>query len=167
MKKVYLSGIHGKNKFCLVDNDDFDRVSIYSWSFHPISGYAQRSYKKNKRSVTQSMHRFIMNETSKFQIDHINNNKLDNRKSNLRRCTASQNLQNRKGSKGKSKYKGVYHCKNAKRVKKYQAYITKNKKRKTIGWFLTEEEAAKAYNLYAKKKFKQFASLNRVKENQP
>lgn len=156
--------MHGKNKCAIVDDDDFSRLSKYSWSFHPITGYPQRSYKHKKKSKTQFLHRLVLKDISYQHIDHINGNKLDNRKSNLRPCTASQNHQNIKKCKGKSGYKGVYFHENANRNKRYQAYITLNYKRKTLGWFYTAEEAALAYNAAAKEMFKEFASFNNVQK---
>lgn len=164
MKKIYLSGKHGDGKYAVVDNEDYERLSKYSWSFHPITGYPQRSYKHKKKTKTQFLHKLVLNNTNSQHIDHINGKKLDNRKSNLRPCTASQNHQNIKKCKGKSGYKGVYYHENANRNKKYQAYITLNYKRKTLGWFYTAEEAAIAYNTAAKKMFKEFASINNVQK---
>ena len=42
MKKVYLTGKNGKGKYAVIDNEDYEKVSLYKWYFHP-QGYAIRS----------------------------------------------------------------------------------------------------------------------------
>lgn len=80
------------------------------------------------------------------QIDHINGEKSDNRIDNLRLCTISQNMQNREYSK--SGMRGaVFH----KSTGKWQASL-----RVHLGTFATQEEAANAYELAAKKLHQEF-----------
>ena len=89
-------------------------------------------------------------------IDHINGDPLDNRVINLRASSHKQNMQNRKKhSNGKSKYKGVSWSKAS---GKWQAQIQK----RHIGLFLTQEEAAEAYNKEATKVFGLYSRLNTV-----
>jgi hypothetical protein len=78
-----------------------------------------------------------------FYIDHINGNKTDNRLSNLRLATNKQNQENRPApSNNSSGYRGVtWH----KSYKKWMARICHNKKRETLGFFDSPEEAYKAY----------------------
>lgn len=54
------------------------------------------------------MHRLILMAPDSFTVDHINHDTLDNRRENLRLASQSEQNQNRKITKGKSKYKGVY-----------------------------------------------------------
>jgi len=106
------------------------------------------------------MHRVIINAPRHLLVDHINHNGLDNRKANLRTATIAQNNVNRASYKTKnspSKYKGVYW---SKRDKKWQVQICHNNKRKHIGQFDNEIQAAKAYDEAAKKYHKEFAVLN-------
>ena len=86
-------------------------------------------------------------------IDHIDGNKANNRLSNLRLATCSQNTCNQKKSKRKttSQYKGVYR-----RGNRWGAYC--NNKR--IGSFSTEAEAAIAYNTKAVELYGEYACLN-------
>ncbi len=106
------------------------------------------------------MHRFIMNAKKDQMIDHINRNTLDNRKTNLRFCSSTENHANQTiRSDNKSGYKGVvWH----KRIKKWQAGITLKRKRMHIGYFIEKLEAAKAYNNKATQLFGEFAKLNHV-----
>ena len=78
--------------------------------------------------------------------DHIDGNPLNNQRDNLRICSSRENNQNHRHKSAtrnySSKYPGVYWHK---RAEKWMAYIKINKKRKHLGLFLIEEEAAKAY----------------------
>jgi len=80
------------NKVCLVDDDDFVKVSSYNWK--ESRGYA---YTNIKDIGIVMMHRMIMGlqRGDGLEVDHIHHNKLDNRKSQLRICTPLQNSQNR------------------------------------------------------------------------
>jgi hypothetical protein len=85
-----------QGKFALVDNEDYQRVRQFKWHFHS-GGYAARCFRIWKdngepANRTQLMHRLILPDAN--MIDHINRNKLDNRKCNLRETTKSINGHN-------------------------------------------------------------------------
>jgi hypothetical protein len=103
------------------------------------------------------MHRLIMGAEPGQEIDHINGNGLDNRKENLRVATRKENQQNRHITWGNSTYKGVYW---EKQKNKWRARIFVSGKCVHLGFFLTEKEAAVAYNQGAIKYFGSFACLN-------
>ena len=105
------------------------------------------------------MHRIIMNPPPHLYIDHINHNTLDNRKTNLRFATPAQNTRNARYPKKNtsSKYRGVWFNK---QTKKWRSQISINRKRKQIGYFKNEIDAAKAYDQAAKKYYQDFAVLN-------
>lgn len=149
MKKIPL---FNSKLFALVDDNDFKRVSKYRWGLHS-NGYV-RAY-KGRNCIY--LHRFIMKAKSGQTIDHINRNKRDCQKKNLRFCTQSQNNANKPGPGGTSKYKGVNW--DASRGK-YLARIGLNGKGKNLGRFDNEVDAAKAYNEAALKYFGEFALLN-------
>ena len=90
-------------------------------------------------------------------IDHINRDGSDNRIENLRVVTATQNTHNRRGRIGHSIHKGVtfhvYH-------NKWMVAITANGATRHVGYFLSEIEAAKAYDVAAKELHGTFAVLN-------
>lgn len=142
MKKIKLHGKHGMGRYTLVDNEDYERVRQRAASWTVTSnGYV------NCGLIL--LHSFIMETPKGFDIDHKNHNKLDNRRSNLRIVTRSQNNWN--GSKkktSKSGYKGVRFYP---RLNKWQARIWKDWKEYHLGYFTTAEEAAMAYNKAAKK----------------
>lgn len=142
-----------KGKFAIVDRDDYEELSQHKWYFHS-KGYAVRDTggRKNRHSIM--MHQEVMN--SKW-IDHINRNKLDNRKSNLRKATPSQNQANHpKRMNNTSGYIGVSETPQ----QRFHAYIENNYKRINIGYFRTAKEAAIARDIVAKKLHGDYASLN-------
>jgi hypothetical protein len=150
-----------KGQVAIVDDEDYETLSKYKWL---LSGgkYAQHFWWDKEEKVYKNvmMHRLILNAPDDMYVDHINGNKLDNRKSNLRLATKLQNNINVPKYKGKtSKYKGVSW--NSKR-KRWVSAITINRKQKHIGYFLNEGDAALAYNKYAKTFFGEFAQLNIV-----
>lgn len=89
------------------------------------------------------LHRFLLNAPEGIQVDHINHNTLDNRRSNLRLCTPAQNSQNRKGAyrNSKSGIRGVsWYAPSG----KWRATIMVNYKQISLGYYDNIEEAAKA-----------------------
>lgn len=147
----------------LVDLEDFDSLKTHKW-YLDHKGYAVRHEKKdeycNRARKIIKMHRFIMRSKDGESIDHINRNPLDNRKSNLRTATNSQNQANSRLLKSNTTgYRGVikYNQKKA-----WGAQINIQGKRIFKGMFNTKEEAALKYNELAKKYFGEFANLNIV-----
>ena len=170
MKKIFLSGIKGKNKFVLVDDDDFKRLSKFKWNLvcgRPDNCYAARSLyfgggRKKRKYKLILMHKQIIDTPKGMNADHINRNTLDNRKENLRVSTYSQNKINQKMRRDNSSgYRVVYFTKENLN-KCWRAVITKERKVINIGSFSTKIEAAIAYNEFAIKYHGKFAQLNKV-----
>ncbi|MCR5488375.1 MAG: HNH endonuclease [Lachnospiraceae bacterium] len=142
MKEIKISQGH----VALVDDEDYERLSQYSWQWDEHgAGYAGRHIRRNGKCVHIIMHREIMNAPEGVQIDHINGNGLDNRKSNLRFANVQKNSFNRKkpAVKCTSVFKGVLQRKG---VDYWLARIKYNDKHVELGRFRTQEEAAAAYN---------------------
>jgi len=161
MRKIKLYGRRGKDCFSLVDDEDFERVNKYKW-FISKSGYIRRNITVNRKASGQYIHRFIMIPPVGKHIDHINHDRLDNRKDNLRLVTNAQNSKNRKISgRNTSGYKGVYYHNRPLR-KRWHAQIYADGKNMFLGYFVTKEEAAFAYNEAAIKYHGEFSNLNRL-----
>ena len=158
MKKIKL---FGKNdKYALVDDEDFEELNKYNWYFTK-SGYAERTPRKEKKREKIWMHRLVNKTLDGVHTDHINRNKLDNRKCNLRSCTKRENLLNRDKYKNcLSKYKGVTITYS--NIFPFMSQISSNNKTIYLGRFKTELEAAIAYNEAAKKYHLNFACLNKI-----
>lgn len=111
MIEVPLNKKKFKGVYTLVDDADYVFLSRWNWSLM-CSGYVFRKGKKSEGCLyrkTIYMHRQILGITdSKVLCDHINHNKLDNRRCNLRVCTSTQNQSNRILNRTSlSGYKGV------------------------------------------------------------
>lgn len=147
-----------QGKYAIVDNEDFTKLSKYSWHYN--KGYARCAISQDGKQKIERMHSFLMKTPKGMDTDHINGNKLDNRKSNLRICTRSQNKINQGLSRNNtSGFIGVHWHRP---LKKWRAQISILNKKKHIGVFKTKEEAAKAYNDVAYKNFGEFARLNSI-----
>lgn len=145
-----------ENQVLRVDDADAHLLSVCKWYLNKNNGYAYGhpiSYKK-----TSTFHRFLLGGKPGLEIDHINGDRLDNRRSNLRFSSRSENARNSKPHKGSlSKFKGVSIL-----CGKWFAQIYLNKKNVYLGSFKSEKDAALAYNKKAKEEFGEFAYLNNI-----
>lgn len=131
----------------LIDNEDYLKVNKYSWWSKP-QGYIYTQTGTGYERKTIYLHRFIMNVSKNKEIDHINHNKIDNRKSNLRICTRSQNNMNKPGIRGVAKYKG-----------KWRARIKLNRKEIHIGIYNKYIDALNARKKKELVLFKEFSNV--------
>jgi len=136
----------------IVDTEDYDKIVGERW--HLCRGYAVTG------SNGDYLHRRIFNKIADgYQVDHIDMDRLNNRRSNLRLVTIMQNSYNQKIAKNNtSGFKGVFWNK---RINKYVSQIQYNKTHLIIGSFETKIEACNAYNEKAKELHGQFASINK------
>ncbi len=142
-----------KGQVARVDDEDFERLSIHKWSFQS-SGYAVRHTQK----AHVYMHRDILGATPGIQADHINGDRLDNRRANLRAANAMQQQGNRRlAPDNKTGYRGV-QLRTGKSP--WIAQIGHNYRMHHLGRFETAEEAAAAYDTAARLYFGEFARTN-------
>jgi hypothetical protein len=156
MKEIPLS----QGKVALVDDEDYEWLSQWKWcaSFNGCTWYAVRKDCSGPRRRMVKMHRLIMGEPMGIQVDHINGDGWNNQRKNLRLDPNSQNQHNRrKNRRGSSLFKGVSWRKGCRR---WWAYIVHLGVKKHLGYFDSEEVAARAYDKAAKELFGEFARLN-------
>lgn len=138
MEKIKLT----QNKVSLVDNEDFEMLSKKRWRYDRSTGYAKRQIMKKGVYTIIYLHRVINKTPIGWNTDHINRNKLDNRKSNLRTVTQTQNMHNVGMFKtNTSGFKGVSWNKV---MNKWESYIWNNNKKINLGYF---EDILKAFSI--------------------
>jgi hypothetical protein len=135
-----------KGQFAIVDAADFESLSKWKWHawFNKTGNtwYARRSVFIGGKGVVL-MHRQIMNAEKGTLVDHRDHNGLNNSRSNLRKATRSQNMQNRGAQiNNKSGYKGVSWDK---KRSKWQAQIECARVKIHLGFFTDKKAAAKVY----------------------
>lgn len=144
--------------FAKVDDSDFEHLSTFTWH-KTVSGYPCRntSRKSLEGSRAVYMHKQVMGFPD-CEVDHIDGDKLNCQRSNLRPCTRNQNCRNQSLSRANtSGYKGVIKANH-----KWRARVKINGKHKHMGYWDTPEEAAAAYNSGARILFGEFAKLNPI-----
>ena len=141
--------------YSFVDEIDFNNVNKYKWN--KVAGYARGIID----NINIGLHQFIIGKAINNQvIDHINGNKLDNRKDNLIFSTRSQNSQNRpKLEGGSSKYIGVQFDKKS---KKWKSSSHLNGIQTHLGHFEDEINAAKKYDTFVLLHFGKNAKTNNL-----
>jgi hypothetical protein len=141
----------------LVDDLDVRFVQPYTWwaLIQQHTTYAVREIRKpDARRTTQRMHTLL---TGYKLTDHINGDGLDNRRANLRPANSRQNTHNRrKMPASRSRYKGI--CLH--RPGSWQARLRPGERTVSLGYFTSEEAAARAYDAAAREAFGEFACLN-------
>ena len=141
----------------IVDDEDYEWLNQWKWCAANHNGHWYAVRRENGRE--QSMHRQILDLRfgDKRQTDHIDGDGLTNKRTNLRVCTPAQNQYNQKQKTASSKFKGVrWH----KKARKWQAQIQFKQKVSYIGLFISEIDAARAYDEKAIELFGELANLN-------
>lgn len=150
MKEIELT----RGRVAQVDDEDYDALIKFSWRADEVRPGYWYAVTGTKRVY---MHRLLLRAPKGKQVDHKDHDGLNNQRSNIRLCTDAQNQGNRRLDKDNtSGYKGVHwHPSN----KKWIAVIGKGPQ-KHIGSYDSPEEAARAYDKAALKRWGEFAKLN-------
>lgn len=151
MYQIEIRKASANGKEFLIDAEDQELVDMYRWTVTPegyVKAYLEKSrqdptYKGKRERKVVYLHRLVMNAAEGELVDHISQDKLDNRKTNLRVASKSINALNSDRAKGTSGYRGV--VRNKQKGKDWQAKITINGKVKHLGRFDKPEEAHQAY----------------------
>lgn len=159
MKEISLT----RGLSCIVDDEDYEFLMQWKWQAAPNGGghfYAARrsrlsdGRKSGERQTMILMHRVLAATPKDMVTDHINGKTLDNRRSNLRVATHTQNMQNRAKRKNTSSaHKGITWDGTR---RKWAAVLQANNRTFFIGRFAREEDAAEAYAARAAKEFGEF-----------
>ncbi len=157
-----------QGKVALIDDEDAERVLAHKWTLltinrkDKITYYARRNVApqgwRKGRQKSILLHRFILDAPDGVQVDHINHDGLDNRRSNLRLATNAQNHCNIPSHRNQFGFRGIESPKRFNGG--YGARIKVNGEVVRIGPFKTAEEAARAYDLLARHYHGEFATLN-------
>lgn len=139
----------------IVDAADFHSLGCHKWS---SSGSSRMYAARRCDGKTVYMHRLLVGALADEEVDHINGNPLDNRRSNLRVASRAQNMANSIGRCGSSKYKGV--CRK-KQTGRWSAQIGQEGRGTHLGYFDKEEDAAAAYDQAAVSTYGEFAKTNK------
>lgn len=149
VKELFLT----KGKVSLIDDRDYEMLKVLGKRWCVNDGYAYNS-------THGRLHRFLLSTTGDVMVDHINGDKLDNRRANLRVCSNSQNQANRRAICGVSPFKGVTWQRRPDGTGTWKAQLTVSGKVLYLGAFKTDLMAATAYNESALTHFGEFAHLN-------
>jgi len=148
----------------IIDAEDYEKVKDYRWSLCGADNQYVAARMTTGSNTRTYLHRFLLTPT-KPQVDHINTDKLNNRRSNLRECSHNENFHNQEkrqtyaGRPTTSRYKGVYFDK---RRGVYIAQINVFGQKIPLGSFDNEEDAGIAYDRMALKHFGEFARINKI-----
>lgn len=127
----------------LIDTADLDLVVDFTWYTNRkgSAAHAGRRYHEGGRTKSQSIHRRLMNPPPELQVDHINGDGLDNRRCNLRICSAQANQVNKRPEFGsRTGFTGVEA-----RGRRFIARIRREGRLVRLGSFATAAEAGKVY----------------------
>lgn len=146
-----------KGASCKIDDSDYEEISKYKW-YLSDTGYpcrtqnGKRSGGKREPSKRIFMHRSLMNCPKGMVVDHINHDRTDNRRENLRICSVAENVRNSPTARFRNVFKGVYKMGN-----RYKSSISYYGVQIHIGMYGTPTEAAQAYDVAAEHLFGEFA----------
>ena len=149
----------GEGMVAYVDTADFEWLNQWTWRLH--GGYAMRRC----QGKVIYMHREIAQPPEGMVVDHLNHNKLDNTRANLRACTHRENAYNSAKRRGTvSRFRGVRRPRNR---SKWHALLRVEGKPIYLGSFAEEIEAARAYDRAAVEHHGDSANLNFPEEWPP
>lgn len=159
MREIQLS----KGYVALVDDADYEALGVFKWSAAVRKSansqrvYACRVYQVEGYQTMVLMHKFLAGLHGLGDVDHRDGNGLNNQRLNLRSCSRTQNnanaIKRRRGGQSSSRFIGVSHHRE---TGKWGCQL----KKRHIGLFRDEADAATAYNFAALEEYGEFARFN-------
>ena len=148
----YGIGIDSKGRTFYFSLEDYERIKKYTWTVHPTR------HEVINHKTGMKLHRFVLNvNDSNLQVDHINHNRTDNRRENLRVVTSEQNNMNKNGNKYTNVFRGISWNK---KLQKWVARITVHYKGIHLGVFQKLEDAIRARKEAEEKYFGEYSYDN-------
>lgn len=162
MQKQYTEVPLNEGFVAIVDQDDLPLITGRKWWPVKTKHTTYAATWIDGKNV--QLHKIILPTGDGEEPDHVNGDGLDNRRSNLRPVTRSQNLMNqRMRDNNTSGFKGVsWHVQRG----RWQSRIMFEKKSRYLGLYLNAEDAAHAYDDAARKFFGEFACVNFPREGE-
>ena len=157
----YGIGYTSKGEEFFFDLEDYDKIKDYCWYINNRGYVTTGIHKPNNKHATIFLHILIKGKKDGYVIDHADKNKSNNRKSNLRQATVSQNGMN---SKLRKNISGITGVRLDKRCNKWCATITLNQKSIWLGEYADKDDAIKARLLAEAKYFGDFAPQHHLFE---
>lgn len=140
-----------------IDPRDHEKMMVHRWNLSPDGYVVRHVTRAGGKKKTIRLHRVVNRTPEGMLTDHVNGNKLDNRRQNLRSATPSQNNANSRPRPRRSRYRGVYWHNQA---GKWVSQISVNGTVRHLGLFRSEDRAGRAYDEVAQIEYGEFARLN-------
>lgn len=155
---IFIERRNGDVYECLIDTEVLERVSSYTWCAAGNPMGAVHSYWKDGKYKSFAMHRLLTDAPKGLMVDHVNGNRFDNRKLNLRFATNQQNQQNiHKPARSSSGFRGVGW---SKAREKWKVQVKYQGKSIHLGYFEDLEKAKRARLVWEKENFPYSNRLN-------
>lgn len=149
--------VGSRDEVAIIDDEDLDLIQGHKWRLHSTGRYAVWITRRSGVRTNVLMHRVILNAPHGLQVDHIDRDGLNNRRANLRLATRVLNNHNRAGY-GRSPFKGVHL--DPRKAKPWRATINNGGTCTHLGYFGSQEDAARAYDEAARERYGQDAVTN-------
>lgn len=154
VKVIPLVGRYGAGKSAFVDEEDYAAARKLTWHVS-TQGYVVHSWTNTSKIY---LHQLVLGKQQGEEVDHINGDRLDNTRANLRYVTHANNARNTAKREGtSSRFKGVVWRKDK---GCWTAQIAVGGRQRHLGYFRGEEAAARAYDEAALEMHGEYARTN-------
>jgi hypothetical protein len=149
-----IRGKRGEGVFAVVDAEDYERLAPHKWYLNTFGYVFRKARRADGRETSRLLHHDVLPPRDGLENDHVDRDKLNCRRANLRYATRGQNLRNKAAIGTATGLRGVRLV-----ADRFEACVYVGK-RFAIGLFDTPKEAALAFDAYARRYFDEFAFIN-------